>query len=566
MIGRGPYVCGELHYPRIPPQYWRARLQTAWSMGLDAVSTYAFWNVHEPRPGDYRFSGVADVARFVRLAGETGLDVVLRPGPYVCAEWDFGGLPAWLLNDDGIALRSTDERYMGPVRRWLVRLGRELAPLQRAAGGPIVAVQLENEYGAFGSDRAYLEAMREALDGAGFGASPYYTIDQPGDLARGSLPDVAAAVTFAPDDPARDLGALRALRPDAPLVCGEYWAGWFDHWGEPRLLRDLDAEVRGLEWMLRAGAAVNVYMLHGGTNFGFWNGANALDGRPYQPTVTSYDYQAAIDEAGRPTKKYHAFRNAIARCLRREPRPLAPVPQTVAVERFELTECAPYGALLQSPVTGESPLTMERLGQAFGFVLYRSQLPGPGSGTLVIEGLHDYAIVALDGAVAARLDRRLGEDRADMHVPRDGAELAILVENCGRINYGPAIAGERKGIDGRVFWNGAEVRGWTTAALPLDSLDALQFAAEPRRSAPAFFRGHFELARAGDTFLDAGALGKGVLFVNGFCAGRYWRIGPQRTLYVPASVLTSTNEVVVFETLDADSMFIEGSSEPIIGV
>ncbi len=230
---RRQIVCGEMHYPRIPHEYWRARLAMARAMGLNAVSTYVFWNRHEPRPGVYDFAGENDIARFIRLAQEEDLLVVLRPGPYVCAEWEFGGLPAWLLKDGEIPVRSNDPRFIEPAERWFVRLGDEIASLQSAHGGPIVAMQLENEYGAFGEDRAYLQSIRKALKRAGLDSSLLYTIDQPGDLARGSLPDVPIAVTFAPGDPATQFTRVHELRPDAPLLCGEYWAGWFDHWGEP---------------------------------------------------------------------------------------------------------------------------------------------------------------------------------------------------------------------------------------------------------------------------------------------------------------------------------------------
>ncbi|MBV8148023.1 MAG: beta-galactosidase, partial [Candidatus Eremiobacteraeota bacterium] len=313
MIGPEPIVSGEMHYPRIPRDYWRARLEMAHAMGVDAISTYVFWNVHEPRPGLYDFHGERDVGEYVRLAAACGLDVILRPGPYVCAEWDFGGLPAWLLNAPDLRIRTTAESFMRPVRTWLQRLGQELAPLQRAYGGPIVAVQLENEYGAYGEDTAYLHALRAALDAAGFGVSPYYTIDQPRDLARGALPDLPMAATFAPGDPERDLAELRRLRAQSPPICGEYWAGWFDRWGEPHQQRDEAQQARDLAWMLENRCSLNLYMLCGGTNFGFFNGANASADEAYAPVTTSYDYLAAIDEAGRPTRKYFSFRDAIAR-------------------------------------------------------------------------------------------------------------------------------------------------------------------------------------------------------------------------------------------------------------
>jgi beta-galactosidase len=566
MIAQSPLLSGELHYARIPRAYWRDRLDMAYAMGLDAISTYVFWNVHEPAPGHFDFEGENDVAHFVRQAAEAGLDVVLRPGPYVCAEWDFGGLPAWLLAGPPIAVRTCDTRYMAPVRRWLQRLGTELAPLQQSRGGPIVAVQLENEYGAFGSDAGYLRAMQAALDDAGFAESPYYTIDQPQDLAAGSLPGVPAGVTFAPGNPAREFAALRALRPNQRPICGEYWAGWFDHWGEPRQARDAGLQVRELEWMIRAKCAVNIYMFHGGTTFGFYNGANLSEMGSYQPDVTSYDYLAALDEAGRPAPKYAAFRDAIARATGKAMRPVPAAPETVDVPPFAFTECAALEPLCASAVTSPRPLPMEELGQAFGFIRYRTRLRQGGSGRLEIEDLRDFATICVDGVAAGYLDRRLGQSALQLELPPDGGVLDVLVENCGRVNYGPAFGSERKGITRAVRWNGVEVLDWEIAPLPFDDLTPLAFGAEPCR-APAFFRGHFELAQPRPTFLDTRGLGKGVLFVNGRNAGRYWNAGPQRSLYVPGVWLHSgRNEVVVFDVLVAPKMFTGGSAEPIMEI
>lgn len=554
-------VCGEIHYPRIAREQWCHRLQMAYAMGLDAISTYVFWNAHEPEPGRYDFSGQLDVASFVREAANCGLDVVLRPGPYVCAEWDFGGLPAWLLAREPIALRTTDEAFMTPVRRWLRRLGKELAPLQRTHGGPIVVVQLENEYGAFGGDPAYLQALRDALDDAGFGDSPYCTIDQPRDLSRGSLPGVAVAATFGPGEPETQLRAVTDLRPGQRKICGEYWAGWFDHWGEPHARRDDAQQVRDVEWMLREDCSFNFYMWCGGTNFGFSNGANLSESEPYAPVTTSYDYLAALDEAGRPRPKYFAFREAIARARGLAARPVPPAPQTIAIPAFELAECAPLSNLLYHPVVRERPETMEALGQAFGFILYRTTLQGANAGPLEIAGVRDYATVFVDGAFCGTLDRRTGAATIALPSHRRGATLDVLVENCGRVNYGPSIASERKGIAGQVRFAGEELLGWQMFLLPMNDLSALRF--DENSHAPAFWRGHFLLDRPGATFFDASALGKGVLFVNGHNAGRFWSIGPQRCLYVPESwLVTGVNEAVAFDVTQPRRPILSGSIDP----
>ncbi|MBV8434243.1 MAG: beta-galactosidase [Candidatus Eremiobacteraeota bacterium] len=562
MIGDAQIVCGEMHYPRIPRECWRARLELAYAMGLDAVSTYVFWNLHEPQPEAFDFSDRNDVAAFVREAAACGLTVVLRPGPYVCAEWDFGGLPSWLLAQRAVALRTIHPSYMAPVRRWLLRLGRELAPLQRAYGGPIVAIQLENEYGAFGEDAAYLQALRGALDEAGFGASPYYTIDQPGDLARGSLAGVPIATTFGVGDGERTIAAARALRPAQRPTVGEYWAGWFDHWGDVHARRDDAEQVREFAWLLEQGCSVNVYMLHGGTNFGFTNGANLSEDRPFEPVTTSYDYLAAIDESGRPSPKYFAFRDVIARHRERPPRPVPAASAAIAIPDFTLSDSASLD-LGENAVRLDRPVPMEDLGQGFGFVCYATDLARGGSGMLECDAVHDYATVIVDGRIRGYLDRRRAENVLRLEGVRDGARLQILVENCGRVNYGFFLSGERKGITRSVRWNGSELSGWHVAGLPLDDLSRLRFTRE-RTHAPAYYRGTVRVDRPGDTFFDTSDLGKGVLWLNGHNLGRYWSIGPQASLYCPAAWLRQgSNEVVVFDVTPLSDPRMRGTIGPV---
>lgn len=553
MIPGRRVISGEMHYARIPHEYWRDRLRLARAMGLDTTSTYVFWNKHEPRPGIYDFTGENDVAAYVRTAQEEGLDVILRPGPYVCAEWDFGGLPAWLLEQD-VPVRTLHESYMKPVRAWLQRLGAELASLQRVHGGPIVAVQLENEYGAFGNERAYLLALRQALTDAGFGPSPMFTIDQPKDLQAGSLDELPIAATFAPGNPQREFEHVRALRSQAPLLCGEYWAGWFDHWGEPHHRLDDEQQANDLEWMLREGCSVNLYMFHGGTNFGFWNGANSSQTHPYEPDTTSYDYDAALDEAGRPTAKYFRFRDIIANETGIAPVPLPPSPQTISIAEFNLAGCcALLDADLSDRVDNDRPLTMEALGQSFGYVLYRTMIEGPVDGELHVDAVRDFAVIAVDGVAVAYLDRRLGESKARIKAASARARLDILVENCGRINYGPDLPYERKGITRGVYLDGLELLGWQMHRIPLD--DPRGFAFESANvNAPALYRGVMRVEEPGDTFVDVSELGKGALWVNGRNAGRFWNIGPQQALYVPGVWLRpGDNDVIALDLLSCDS-------------
>lgn len=536
-------LSGELHYPRIPREYWPHRLKMARAMGLDTISTYVFWNRHEPQPGRFDFSAENDVAAFVRQAQDEGLGVILRPGPYVCAEWDFGGLPAWLLRDE-VAIRTAHDSYMRPVRAWLRRLGEELALLQRAHGGPIIAVQLENEYGAFGSERAYLRELAGALADAGFGSSPLFTIDQPADLAAGSLDELPIAATFAPGNPQREFESVRKLRSQSRLLCGEYWAGWFDHWGEPHHRLDAEQQARDLRWMLNERCSVNIYMFHGGTNFGFWNGANSSQSHPYEPTTTSYDYDAALDEAGRPSQKYWLFRDAIAAQARSALPDVPAPPRTIAVPEFTLAcSCSLLDADLGGALEREVPVAMEALGQSLGYVLYRTFVDGPLDGELEIDAVRDYAVILLDGEPIAHLDRRLGESRAPLNVPNRRSRLDILVENGGRINYGPDFPFERKGITRAVRLNDRELRGWQIFRLPLDSPPPL--ALEPGCArAPAFYRGTMHVEDPADTFLDCTQLHKGAVWINGRNLGRVWDVGPQRSLYVPGVWLRRGNNEV----------------------
>lgn len=533
------------------------------AMGLDTISTYVFWNAHELAPQCYRFDGRYDVRAFLRIAREEGLNVILRPGPYVCAEWDFGGLPAWLFAQNGGAARTCDARFMEPVRRWLYRLGEELAEPLR--DGTVIAVQLENEYGAFAADPHYMNALREIYWGAGLGAAPLFTIDQPADLRAGALDGLATGVTFAAEDARSGFEGLRAFRPPQAPFCAEFWAGWFDHWGEPHQVRDDDAQVAALEWMLAQGASVNFYMFCGGTNFGFSNGANYDETSAYLPDTTSYDYLAALDEAGRPREKFFRFRDAIARYRDGALPDVPPAPETIAIPSFTLDRSASPYDLLQTCARSDRPLPMESLQQSFGYVVYRTLLDGPVDGALVLEEARDYALILVDGIIAGRLDRRLGETAVRVRSLQKRPVLEIVVENSGRMNYGRNFANDRKGICGKVELDGREVTQWECYAMPMDDLSALRFTDAPP-GPMAFQRGDFNLERPGDTFLDVRSMGKGTIWINGHHVGRFWRIGPQQTLYVPGAWLRrGLNELVAFDLHPANSPVLRGVTEPLYG-
>ena len=542
-------ISGEMHYARIPRAYWRDRLRKARAMGLNTISTYVFWNLHEPTPGEYDFSGRRDIAAFIRLAGEEGLHVILRPGPYVCAEWELGGYPAWLLADSAMVLRSTYPGFTRPAERWLDRLGRELAPLLASRGGPIIAVQVENEYGSFGSDTAYLRWQREALRHAGLRDVLLYTADGDVQLPRGTLPDLPAVVNFGPGEADSAFARLHRFRPAGPLMAGEYWDGWFDQWGEPHHRTDTAQQVRDLDWMLGRGYSVNLYMVHGGTTFGFMNGANG-DRRAYHPQTSSYDYDAPLDESGQPTGKYFAFREVIAR---REPgTTLPPVPASpapMAIPAFAMTGSASLWNELPARVHAGRPRSMETFGQSYGYILYRTRVSGPVRGELVIHEVRDFAQVYVNGVLTGTLDRRLAQDSIAVVIPSRGARLDILVENGGRINFTTALRGERKGITHAVWLAGRELTNWDVFTLPMSSVPHPRFIASAATTAgPAFYHGTFRLSRVADTFLDTRGWGKGTVWVNGHQLGRIWGIGPQRTLYLPSPWLRrGNNDVVVFD-------------------
>jgi beta-galactosidase len=556
-------ISGEMHYPRVPREYWRARMQMARAMGLNTISTYVFWDLHEPRPGAYDFTGQLDVAAFIRTAQEEGLHVILRPGPYVCAEWDLGGLPPWLLADESIVLRSNDEKFVKPVERWLSRLGRELAPLQVENGGPIIAVQVENEYGSFDRDHAYMRRIYDALRASGFTKSLLYTADGPRQLPDGTLPELPAVVNLGPGEAKAGLEALAKFRPGAPLMIGEWWAGWFDHWGPAHHVTNGEAEAKELDWVLSNGYSINLYMFHGGTTPGFMNGANS-DGGSYWPDTSSYDYSSALDESGRPAKKYFLFRDVIAKhTVERLPAVPEPAP-TIVVPEFKLKRAAGLFENLPKATRSDKPRPMEALGQSYGYILYRTEIAGPASGDLVIRDLHDFAQIYLDGELVGALDRRSKQDRLQLNVAGAKARLDILVENSGRINFTKALRGERKGITNSVTWDGKELTGWEIHPLPMTELGQLKWSGLPVKG-PAFYRGTLQLEKPGDTFLDFGNWSKGTVWVNGHQLGRFWNIGPQQTLYLPGPWLKrGANEVVVFDLDPKPNPALSGLATPVL--
>jgi beta-galactosidase len=584
-------LSGELHYARIPREYWHARLKMARAMGLNTVATYVFWNVHEPTPNHFDFDGNNDLVAFIKAAQEEGLYVILRAGPYSCAEWEFGGYPAWLLKDPSMSttLRSNDPAFMVPVERWIKRLGQETASLQIGHGGPIIITQVENEYGSFRAPadptRAYMTHMRDIFLHAGFNNSLLDTVDGAEELPAGGLPGVFTGVNFGTGGHQHGMDALAAFQPGKPLFVSEYWPGWFDFWGHPHQTRSLNAQLEDIEYILSHGAGINLYMFHGGTSFGFMSGAN-LNNSNYFPEVTSYDYGAPLDEAGHPTPKFLAFRKIFAKyatcdsgtgeaCLP----PIPDSPPAITIPTITLTESTPLWSNLPAPIRSETPKPMEQFDQAYGYILYRYHLPASASGTLAIDELHDYARVFLNGKLAGTLDRRDKQSTLSIStaVP---TLLDILVENSARINFSQAMRGEAKGITKSVTLAGVPLTGWEVFPLPMTDLPSFKpektilltgtnsSSADQQTplSTPTFYRGRFPLKKTGDTFLDVRSLGKGALWINGHAIGRFWSIGPQQTLFVPGPWLREgDNEIIVFDIAPLTSApVLAGLASPIL--
>jgi beta-galactosidase len=533
------------------------------AMGLNTVSIYVFWNQHEPREGEYDFSGDADVAQFVRLAQQEGLWVILRPGPYCCAEWEFGGFPWWLLKEHDLKVRGQDSRFLAAAEKYLKTLGEQLAPLQITRGGPIIMVQVENEYGSFGSDHVYMGKIRDLERAAGFEV-PLFTSDGGGQMmANGSLPDVLPGLNGGGG--ANIMKEIGKYRPNGPWFVPELYPGWLDHWGEPHAQVGTAGVVHATTWILTNNVSFCYYMVHGGTSFGFMSGAN-FGGR-FQPQPTSYDYDAPMDEMGRPTEKYFALRELLAKHLAPGEK-LPAVPATtpvIEIPNIELTESASLWDNSGTPVKSERPLSLEDLDQGYGYVLYRTKVSGPVEATLKIKELRDYATVYLDGKRVAVLDRRHRQDSAPLAITTQSATLDILVENGGRINYGGQLLDNRKGITESVWLDDRELTGWEMFKFPFEDVSKLRFKPVSAAAAPAVHHGTFELNQIGDTFLDLRGWGKGIVFVNGHNLGRYWYIGPQQTLYLPGVWLKrGRNEIVVFEQLRDDVQHLAAIKTPVL--
>lgn len=576
LLNNKPFVikAAEIHYPRIPKEYWEHRIEMSKALGMNTICLYIFWNLHEQEEGKYDFSGNKDVAEFCRLAQKHGMYVIVRPGPYVCAEWEMGGLPWWLLKKQDIRLREQDPYFMERTKLFMNEVGKQLADLQISKGGNIIMVQVENEYGSFGTDKPYIAEIRDIVKGAGFNEVPLFQCDWNSNFENNALEGLLWTINFGTGANIGDqFRRLKELRPDTPLMCSEFWSGWFDHWGAKHETRSASALVNGLKEMLDQNISFSLYMTHGGTSFGHWGGANFPN---FSPTCTSYDYDAPISESGKATPKYYEVRELLKNYLP-EGQSLPQIPDsipTISIPAIEFTQVANLFENLPAPKFSEDIKPMEFFDQGWGSILYRTKLQkSDKEQTLTITEAHDWTQVYIDGKKIATLSRLKGEGIVSLPPVKEGAVLDILVEAMGRMNFGKGIY-DWKGITQKVELssdgNTKDLKNWQVFNIPVDysfTKDKSYKKDSNTQKHPAYYKATFNLANTGDTFLNMSDWSKGLVWVNGHAMGRYWEIGPQQTLYVPGCWLKEgENEIIVFDLASPRATKIEGLRQPILDV
>ena len=544
-------ISGEMHPARIPMEFWRHRVQMAKAMGCNTIAAYIFWNYQEPEEGVYDFStGNHNLQAFFKIVQEEGMWLIVRPGPYVCAEWELGGIPPYLLRIPDIKLRCMDPRYMAAAEKYITKLAEEIKPFMVTKGGPLLMLQVENEYGSFGNDRNYLLRLKEVWQNCGVDI-PTFTGDGATEymLEAGSLP--GSAVGLDPGNSQADFDLAAKMNPGVPVFSSETYPGWLTHWGEKWVKPDTAVLLKDVRFLMDNRKSFNFYVIHGGTNFGFTAGANSGD-KGYQPDVTSYDYDAPINEQGQPTPKYLALRNLLGSYLPKGKK-LPPIPVPVSamdIPSIALQYFTNIWDQLPKPVLSVQPKPFEAYGQDYGFILYRTELVGRKEGKLVVTDIHDYATVFLNGTYLGKLDRREGINSID--IPASNVKspvLEILVEGMGRINFGAELI-DRKGITDKVTLNGMTLMNWKVYNLPMDRkyVYDLRSSGKTPNKPGIFFRGNFFINKSGDTYFDMSAYTKGILWINGHNLGRYWDIGPQKRLFCPQTwLMEGLNEILIFD-------------------
>lgn len=568
-----PYtiISGAMHYWRIVPEYWEDRLLKLKACGFNTVETYTAWNLHERTEGKFNFSGNLDIVKFISTAEKIGLNVIIRPGPYICSEFDFGGLPSWLLKYPNIRLRCSDASYLDKVRPYYRELLTRIRPHLCTNGGGVIMMQIENEYGSYGDDKDYMYAVADIYKEYGINCT-LFTSDGAGYwmLSGGTLPEYLSVANFG-SRPDEQFAVLKGFKPNQPLMCGEFWCGWFDHWGEEHHVRGAEDTTATMKEMLDMGASFNFYMFHGGTNFAFTNGANYYD--EYLPTVTSYDYCSPLSESGDMTPTYFSIKKVITDFTGIVPDIEVKDTPKAAYGKLRLTQAAPLFENLNnisSKHHNAAPLSMEEIGQDFGYILYSTKLKGPAEEReLQIEHIHDRAHIFIDGKLAG-IKERCGRNDCIKIALEKGEEkkLDIFVENCGRVNYGPKLF-DKKGIVGGVRLDLMYHFNWDMYSMTMDDLSSLEYTDNVNfNGKPMFLKGTLDISEyPADTFLRLDGFHKGFVVINGFNLGRYWNDkGPQKTLFVPAPVLKKgNNEIIVFETDGFEAPIVEFFAEPDLG-
>lgn len=562
----------ELHYARIPSDYWEHRIEMCKALGMNTICLYVFWNYHEEEEGVFHFEGERDLAKFLALCQKHDMWVILRPGPYVCAEWEMGGLPWWLLKKENMELRSQNEDFMQAVGRFQRRLAQELSPFMMKNGGNILMVQVENEFGSYGQDKAYMSALRDTLRSVGWEDTPLFQCDWSSNFQKNALDDLIWTLNFGTNaKPLQQFRTLREIRPDAPLMCSEYWSGWFDGWGRKHETRSADAMVKGIASMLENNISFSLYMTHGGTSFAHWAGANNTH---FSPDCTSYDYDAPINEQGSANDKYHKLR-ALLQEYSDKKMPEIPSPKPIIqIADIDFVAYAPLESTISRVEKSRDPLNFEAMDFAYGSAIYTCRLPACDEGYLRITDAHDFVRVFVNDSLVGELYRGL-KDQHTLKMPatQEGDELRIFVEAMGRINYSRMIH-DRKGITEKVELISRSASGhelcYTLKNWEIQLIDARDLPEKWEELAPnqpraAYYKGSFRLKKSGDTFLDLSSWGKGFVWVNGHCLGRFWNVGPQQTLYCPGCWLKKgENEVIVMDIIGPQAISMQGLKTPII--
>ena len=562
---------GAMHYFRIPEEYWEDRLLKLRAAGLNTVETYVPWNYHEPKKGQFNFEGMFDIERFIKTAQDLGLYVIVRPGPYICAEWDFGGLPAWLLKDKNVRLRCWDKTYIKAVEDFFKVLIPKLVPYLETNGGKIIAMQVENEYGSFGRDKKYLYWLRDLMRDLGVdiqlftsdGEDRYF-------FSGGGIPEEWMVANFGGYNENR-FDDLKLLQPDKPLMCGEHWCGWFDRWGTSHHTDNAEETLgRSLDGFFKEDANFNLYMFHGGTNFGFSSGANYYDN--YCPTTTSYDYGAPLNEYGGYTDKYFVLRDRMQKQLGKELPELPPDTKTQKIGKVNFTEFADFRNVYKKFAVHKKshiPHYMEHYGQNSGLIIYSTTLKGNyRDSKLNAFGVHDVAYIYINGELKHIYDRTKLKGKElfeeSFSVPIDAfngeVKIDIIVQALGRINYARRIY-DRKGLD-EIYIEGQAIVDWDVYCMELDVAPEIPYK-KAHKDFPCFLKGTFKAEEKQDTFVDMRGFGNAVVYVNGFNLGRFIKGGPQYTLYLPGTLLKEENEIVVLELQNTNKKSVTLTDKPI---